>query len=103
MPTTNARLRPNRSPILLLMRMKAADTRASMATADWTPLTVVSRSWTTADIDTFMNDVSITNTNIAAAKRMPCLGTALDDSVGPTFATIDGTASTASRRGAGCQ
>ena len=42
-----------------------------MATADWTPLTVVSRSWTTAEIDTFMNDVSITNTNIAAARRMP--------------------------------
>ena len=46
-----------------------------MATADWTPLTVVSRSWTTAEIDTFMNDVSITNTNIAAASRMPCRGT----------------------------
>ena len=45
-----------------------------MATADWTPLTVVSRSWTTAEIDTFMNDVSITNTNIAAASRMPCRG-----------------------------
>src|SRR3954452_9224669 len=75
MPTTKARLRPNRSPTLLLMRMNAADTSASMATADWTPLTVVSRSWTTAEIDTFMNDVSITNTNIAAARRMPCRGT----------------------------
>ena len=71
MPTTNARLRPNRSPTLLLIRMNAADTSASIATADWTPLTVVSRSWTTAEIDTFMNDVSITNTNIAAARRMP--------------------------------
>jgi hypothetical protein len=42
-----------------------------MATADWTPLTVVPRSWTTAEMDTFMNDVSMTNTNIAAAKRIP--------------------------------
>ena len=50
--------------------MKAADTSASIATADWTPLTVVSRSRTTAEIDTFMNDVSMTNTNIAAASRM---------------------------------
>jgi hypothetical protein len=71
MPTTKARLRPKRSPTLLLMRMNAAETSASIATADWTPLTVVSRSWTTAEIDTFMNDVSMTNTNIAAARRMP--------------------------------
>src|SRR3954463_5528928 len=78
MPTTNARLRPNRSPTLLLMRMNAADTSASIATADWTPLTVVSRSWTTAEIDTFMNDVSITNTNMAAARRIPCRGTPLE-------------------------
>ena len=74
MPRTNARFRPNRSPILLLMRMNAADTSASIATADWTPLTVVSRSSTTAEIDTFMNDVSMTKTNIAAARRMPWRG-----------------------------
>src|SRR6478735_8568276 len=74
MPTTNARFRPNRSPILLLIRMNAADTSASIATADWTPLTVVSRSSTTAEIDTLMNDVSITKTNIAAARRMPWRG-----------------------------
>ena len=60
-----------RSPTLLLMRMNAADQIPAIATADWTPLTVVSRSRTTAEIDTFMNDVSITNTNIAAARRMP--------------------------------
>jgi hypothetical protein len=50
--------------------MKAAETSASIATAAWTPLTVVSRSRTTAEIETFMSDVSMTNTNIAAANRM---------------------------------
>src|SRR4029077_9051121 len=60
-----------RSPILLLMRMKAADTSASRAMADWTPLTVVPRSVTTAEIDTFINDVSTTRTNIAAARSRP--------------------------------
>src|SRR5437773_4739906 len=58
-----------RSPIFELIRMKAADTNASRAIADWTPLAVVSRSLTTAEIDTFMNDVSTTSTNIAAASR----------------------------------
>src|SRR3954466_10759904 len=66
-----ARLRPIRSPILLLIRMNAADTRASRAIADWTRLTVVPRSWTTAEIDTFMSDVSTTRTNIAMARRRP--------------------------------
>ena len=66
-PTTYARLRPNRSPSLLLIRMKAAETRASSAIALWTALTVVSRSLTTAAIDTFISDVSTTSTNIAAA------------------------------------
>jgi hypothetical protein len=56
---------------LLLIRMNEAETSASIATADWTPLTVVSRSCTTAEIDTFMNDVSMTNTNIAAARNTP--------------------------------
>src|SRR3954452_22938350 len=55
------------SPILLLIRMNAADTRASSAIADWTPLTVVSRSFTTAEIDTFISDVSTTSTNMAIA------------------------------------
>src|SRR6478752_2893915 len=64
-----ARLRPNRSPILLPIRMKAAETSASSAIADWTPLAVVSRSSTTAEIDTFINEVSTTRTNIAAASR----------------------------------
>ena len=68
---TYARLRPKRSPSLLPIMMKAAETRASRATADWTPLTVVSRSSTTAEIETFMNDVSMTKTNIAIARRMP--------------------------------
>src|SRR6478609_4133210 len=51
--------------------MKAAETRASSAIADWTPLTVVSRSLTTAEIDTFISEVSTTSTNIAAASNSP--------------------------------
>ena len=69
-PTTNARLRPKRSPILLLIRMNAAETSASSAIALWTELTVVSRSSTTAAIDTFISDVSTTSTNIAAASTI---------------------------------
>ena len=57
-----------RSPTLLLIRMKAAETRASRAIADWTPLTVVSRSVTTAEIDTFISEVSTTSTNMAVAR-----------------------------------
>ncbi len=59
-----------RSPTLLLIRMNAAETSASSAIADWTPLTVVSRSLTTAEIDTFISDVSTTSTNIAIASRI---------------------------------
>ena len=68
-PSTYALLRPKRSPSLLLIRMNAAETRASSAIALWTALTVVSRSLTTAEIDTFISDVSTTSTNIAAASR----------------------------------
>jgi hypothetical protein len=49
--------------------MKAAETSASRAIADCTPLAVVSRSCTTAEIDTFIRDVSTTRTNIAIARR----------------------------------
>src|SRR5215213_6349162 len=49
--------------------MNAAETSASSAMADCTPLAVVSRSLTTAEIDTFIRDVSTTRTNIAAASR----------------------------------
>src|SRR4051812_47328359 len=52
------------------MRMNAADTRASSAIAPWTSLTVVSRSSTTLEIDTFISDVSTTSTNIAIASSM---------------------------------
>src|SRR3954470_12339822 len=62
-----------RSPTLLPIRMKAADTSASSAIADWTPLTVVPRSSTTAEIDTFISDVSTTSTNIAIASRIASL------------------------------
>jgi hypothetical protein len=41
-----------------------------LAIADWTPLTVVSRSRTTDAIQTFMTDVSTTSTNIAMTSRM---------------------------------
>jgi hypothetical protein len=50
--------------------MNAAETRASSAIADWTPLTVLPRSRTTAAIDTFISEVSTTSTNIAIASRM---------------------------------
>src|SRR3954471_20085535 len=59
-----------RSPILLLTRMNAAETSASSAIADCTPLTVVSRSRTTDEIETFMSDVSTTRTNIAIQSRI---------------------------------
>ena len=60
-----------RSPTLLLIRMNAAETSASRAIADCTPLTVVSRSSTTAEIDTFISEVSTTRTNMAIASRTP--------------------------------
>src|SRR4051794_21330605 len=53
--------------------MNAADTSASSAIAPWTPLTVVSRSSTTFEIDTFISDVSTTRTNIAIASRRASL------------------------------
>ena len=59
-----------RSPVLPPMRMNAAETSASSAIAPCTPLTVVSRSRTTAEIDTFISDVSTTSTNIAIARRI---------------------------------
>src|SRR3954453_282501 len=52
------------------MRMNAAETSASSAIADCTPLAVVSRSLITAEIDTFISDVSTTSTNIAMASRI---------------------------------
>jgi hypothetical protein len=51
--------------------MNAADTRVSSAIADWTPLAVVCRSCTTAEVETFISDVSTTSTNIAIARRIP--------------------------------
>ena len=57
-----------RSPTLLPMRMNAAETSASNAMADCTLLAVVSRSWTTAEMDTFISEVSTTSTNMAMAK-----------------------------------
>ena len=54
--------------------MNAAETSASRAIADCTPLAVVSRSSTTAEIDTFISDVSTTSTNIAAARSSASRG-----------------------------
>ena len=84
-----ARLRPKRSPILLPIRMKAAETSASSAIADCTPLAVVSRSWTTAEIETFISDVSTTSTNIAIASRIATSLSPLDST---GAATVDSTA-----------
>ena len=67
-------MRPIRSPTLLLIRMNAADTSASSAIAACTPLTVVSRSSTTAEIETFISEVSTTSTNIAIANNSDSLG-----------------------------
>ena len=80
-----------RSPTLLLIRMNAAETSASRAIADCTPLTVVSRSATTAEIETFISEVSKTRTNIAAASNSPSRET--DASAPPTSvraATVTG-------------
>ena len=51
--------------------MNAAETSASSAIADCTPLTVVSRSRTTAEIDTFINGGVDHHTNIATASSSP--------------------------------
>src|SRR6478735_6873684 len=74
-----------RSPILLLIKMNAAETSASSAIADWTPLAVVSRSLITAEIDTFMSDVSTTSTNIAIASRIANFGLPVPCSGGPAL------------------
>jgi hypothetical protein len=72
------------------MRMKAADTSASRAIADCTLLAVVPRSVTTADIDTFMNDVSTTSTNMAIASRMPSRPTRASTAGAVTPAVVPG-------------
>src|SRR4029079_2621600 len=71
--------------------MNAADTSASRATAACTPLAVVSRSRTTAEIETFMNDVSMTKTNIAIASSTPRRGVpdAEGESIGAVSRTTD--------------
>ena len=81
-------VRPMRSPTLLLIRMNAAETNASRAIADCTPLTVVSRSATTAEIETFISDVSKTSTNIAAASNSPSRETDASDSPTPVCAAV---------------
>lgn len=47
---------------------------ASRAMAAWTSLTVVPRSSTTAEMETFISVVSTTRTNIAIASRMASRG-----------------------------
>src|SRR6476659_8231961 len=77
-----------RSRILLPIRMNAAETSASSAIADCTPLAVVSRSCTTAEIDTFISDVSTTSTNIAIARRTASRWSPLDSSAGTGTASV---------------
>src|SRR4030095_16772337 len=81
-----------RSPTLLPIRMNAADTSASRAIADCTPLTVVSRSRTTDEIDPFISDVSTTSANIAIASRMARRGLpdVLSGAAGAPGSVIDG-------------
>src|SRR3954453_4741226 len=67
-----------RSPTLPPIRINAADTSASSAIADCTPLAVVSRSFTTAEIETFISEVSTTSTNIAIASRIASFWSPLD-------------------------
>src|SRR5215471_1390757 len=83
-----ARLRPKRSPILLPIRMNAAETSASSAIADWTPLAVVSRSCTTAEMETFISDVSTTSTNIAIDRRTASRVLPLDSSDATAVASV---------------
>ena len=77
-----------RSPILLPIRMNAAETSASSAIADCTPLTVVSRSSTTDEIDTFISDVSTTRTNIAIASRIASFVLPLDSTSSTVVASV---------------
>ena len=49
---------------------------------------VVSRSWTTAEIETFISEVSTTRTNIAIASRIASRVSPLDSSTGALPASI---------------
>ena len=75
--------------------MNAADTSASSAIADWTPLTVVCRSCTTDAMDTFITDVSTTRTNMAIASKMASLRSplAIAGALAPDSAVIAGSPS----------
>src|SRR5690242_15340659 len=68
--------------------MNAAETSASSAIADWTPLAVVWRSCTTAEIDTFISDVSTTSTNIAIASRIASRSLPVDTSEAVALASV---------------
>ncbi len=58
------------SPSFAPTSMKAAITRVYSVIASWTPWTVVSRSSTICEIETFMTELSSTITNWAAARMM---------------------------------
>ena len=62
-PIRKARLEPQISPSFPPVSMKAAMVNVYSVMAPCTPPTVVSRSSTSAEIDTFMIVVSITYTN----------------------------------------
>jgi hypothetical protein len=76
--------------------MNAAETSASRAIADCTPLAVVSRSLTTDEMETFISDVSTTSTNIAIASRTASLE--LPDAGASAAAAVDVTAEGSQRR-----
>src|SRR6478736_5840575 len=96
-----ASLRPIRSPILLPIRMNAAETSASSAIADCTPLAVVCRSCTTAEIETFISDVSTTSTNIAIASRIATRLSPCDSSAGAAGEATESPAMRRLRQGVG--
>ena len=65
-PMRNARFEPQMSPSLPPVSMNEAIVSVYRVMAVCTSPTVVSRSSTSAEIDTFINVVSMTYTNIAA-------------------------------------
>ena len=66
-PMTKARFAPHRSPSFPPMSMNAAMTSVYIVIALCRPATVVFRSATTCEIDTFITVVSSTMMNCAAA------------------------------------
>jgi hypothetical protein len=75
------------------MRMNAAETSVSSAIADWTLLAAVSRSCTTAEMETFISEVSTTRTNIAIARRTARPWSPFDSSAATVASALTGRSS----------